>query len=473
MAAPLYRLTDPQRRTYRRYASLALPRHTSYPIAAVWSADYGPPQFEEDLRDSTRCDRPLSLYVHVPFCQQLCYYCACTKEIVPSHKRQKDDPSERFLAGLQSEAARLSRFIGSRPVEQLHLGGGTPTFLTPEQLDRLMSVLSESFSIADHAEKAVELDPRVTTAEHLQTLRRLGFSRVSVGVQDLSPYVQQAVHRVQPFEVVERCVEQARRLGFASVNFDLIYGLPFQTIESMSDTLQKTLRLAPDRIAFYRLAVIPEMFRWQNVFRPEDLPSGDLPLELNLLAINTFLDAGYAFIGLDHFARPDEALSTACENGTVQRNFQGMTTGKDLELIGLGPSAISQLDAAFAQNRKTTADWARALEEGLATQRGLRLSPDDRLRQELLQQLYSHGRVDLDDLAGRFNVSYCDVFAHELQSLAELEAEGLVQCDGAAFRLTEPLGRLLVRVVAAVFDRYLAADAYRVGLPAQKASAVG
>jgi oxygen-independent coproporphyrinogen-3 oxidase len=473
MTAPTYRLTEPQRRIYRRYASLALPRHTSYPIAAVWSADYGPAQFEEDLRDSTRNDRPLSPYVHVPFCNQLCYYCACTKEIVPSHKRRQDDPAEHFLVGLQREAARMSRFIGNRPVQQLHLGGGTPTFLTPQQLDRLMTILSESLSIADNAEKAVEVDPRVTTTEHLQTLRRLGFNRVSIGVQDFSPRVQQAVHRVQPFEVVARCVEQARALGFASINFDLIYGLPFQTIESMTDTLQKTLRLAPDRIAFYRLAVIPEMFRWQNVFRPEDLPSGDLPLELNLLAINTFLDAGYAFIGLDHFARPDEALSTACENGTVQRNFQGMTTGKDLELVGLGPSAISQFDRAFAQNHKTTADWARALEDGFATQRGLRLSPDDRLRQELLQQLYSHGRVDLDDLAGPFHICCGDAFARELESLAELEADGLVQCDGMSFRLTEPLGRLLVRVVAAVFDRYLPADAYRVGLPAQKASAVG
>ncbi len=473
MTATIYRLTESQRWTYRRYAGLALPRHTSYPIAAVWSAEYGPVQFAEDLRESAGGDRPLSLYVHVPFCNQLCYYCACTKEIVPSQRRQENDPAERVLAGLEREAARIGRLTGNRSVEQLHLGGGTPTFLTPQQLDRLMAILSRSFAVARSAEQAVELDPRVTTTEHLGTLRRLGFNRVSIGVQDFSPRVQQAVHRVQPFEMVERCVEQARELGFASVNFDLIYGLPFQTVESMADTLEKTLQLAPDRIAFYRLAVIPEMFRWQNVFRPEDLPAGDLPLELNLLAINTFQAAGYAFIGLDHFARPDEALTTACATGTVQRNFQGMTTGKDLDLVGLGPSAISQFDRAFAQNRKLTGEWADAVAEGFATQRGLRLSQDDRLRQELLQQLYSHGKVDLGDLASRFQLLWHDAFARELPALADLEADGLIERNGPAIRLTEPLGRLLVRVVAAVFDRYLPEDAYCVGLPAQKASAVG
>jgi oxygen-independent coproporphyrinogen-3 oxidase len=473
MTAPTYRLTEAQRQTYRRHASLALPRHTSYPIAAVWTTDYGPVQFAEALRDLARGDRRLSLYVHVPFCEQLCYYCACTKEIVPSHKRRQEDPAERFLAGLEREAARIGCIVGDCRVQQLHLGGGTPTFLTPAQLDRLGAILSGSFAIADAEEKAVEIDPRATTAAHLETLRGLGFNRVSLGVQDFSDRVQRAVHRVQPFDVVARCVEQARALGFTSINFDLIYGLPFQTVESMADTLEKTLLLAPDRIAFYRLAVIPEMFRWQNVFRAEDLPSADLPLELNLLAINTFLDAGYAFIGLDHFARPGEALSTACESRGVQRNFQGMTTGKNLALVGLGPSAISQFDQAFAQNHKTTADWVDALENGFATQRGLRLSEDDRLRQELLQQLYSHGKVDLDELANQFQIDWRETFDVEIESLAELEAGGLVEIEEAMIRLTEPLGRLLVRVVAAVFDRYLPADAYRVGLPAQKASAVG
>jgi oxygen-independent coproporphyrinogen-3 oxidase len=466
-----YRLTPDQRATYRRFAALALPRHTSYPIAAVWTTDYGPDQLEDDLATPARPDRPLSLYVHVPFCERLCYYCACTREIVPAARRRENDPSGPLLAGLETEAARLARLVGGRPARQVHLGGGTPTFLTPAGLRQLHETLRRHFALGADAEQAAEIDPRVTTEEHLQTLRALGFNRLSLGVQDFDPAVQKAVNRVQPFELVERCVAQARSLGFASLNFDLIYGLPFQTASSMADTLEKTLSLKPDRIAFYRLAVLPDMFRWQKAFRPDDLPGGDLPLELNLLAINKFLGAGYEFIGLDHFARPDEALAAAARAGTLQRNFQGMTTGRDLELIGLGPSAISQLDAAFAQNVKTTAGWATALAAGrLATERGMRLDAEDRLRQAVLQDLYGQGRADLAGLAGP---DWCEHFADELRALDELAEEGLVTVAGGLVELTEPLGRLLVRVVAAVFDRYLPADAYRHGLPNQQASRVG
>jgi oxygen-independent coproporphyrinogen III oxidase len=468
-----FQLTASERAVYQRHARLALPRHTSYPIASVWSPSYGPAAFRADLGQLAEAGRPLSVYVHVPFCERLCYYCACTKEIVPPTRRRASDSSDALLEGLQREADRFAEFAGRGEVHQVHLGGGSPTFLSPAHLERLWDILRHRFAIAPTAEIAVEVDPRITTLGHLQTLRNLGFNRVSLGVQDFAPQVQHAVNRVQPLEMVQRCVGWCRSLGFASLNFDLIYGLPFQTPATMADTLEKTIALGPDRIAFYRLAVIPEMFRWQNVFRQADLPAGDLPLELNLLAINRFLEAGYEFIGLDHFARADEPLARACRDGSLHRTFQGMTTGKGLDLLGLGPSAISQLDKAFAQNTKPTADWQRRVAGDFATERGLRLGRDDRLRRELLQQLYGHGTVDKRGLGEQFGIDFDEYFAAEQARLDELVEEGLVVPDGDLIRLTAPLGRLLVRVVAAVFDRYLPADAFRTGLPAQQSSRVG
>jgi oxygen-independent coproporphyrinogen-3 oxidase len=468
-----YALSTAEREVYRRYADLALPRHTSYPIAPVWTSNYRAADFRADLLSSAAEGRPLSLYVHIPFCERLCYYCACTKEIVPPARRREHDPCETLLDGLEIEASHAAAAVGAAPVHQVHLGGGSPTFLTSAQLERLWRTLTGRFPLAPGAEVAVEIDPRITSLEQLQTLRWLGFNRVSLGVQDFAPHVQRAVNRLQPFELVERLVGWCRQLGFGSINFDLIYGLPFQTPASMADTLDQTVALAPDRIAFYRLAVIPEMFRWQNTVHQADLPTGELSLELNLLAINRFLAAGYEFIGLDHFARPNEALARAREDGTLRRNFQGMTTGKQLDVVGFGPSAVSQLDSAFAQNYKTTVDWHQAVASDLATMRGLRLSADDRLRRELLQQLYGSGRVDKHALHRHFEIDFDAYFADELLRLRELEDLGLLSVKPDSLELTMPLGRLLVRVVAAVFDRYLPPTAYREGLPAHLASKVG
>lgn len=468
-----FALSAAERATYVRYAGLALPRHTSYPVVPVWRADFGPAAFADALRRSRADRRPVSLYVHIPFCEKLCYYCACTKEIVPAARRRERDPSDALLDGLEREAARLADVLGPAEFHQLHLGGGSPTFLSAAHLERLWHALSGRFTPAADAEIACEIDPRITSREQLQTLRQLGFNRISLGIQDFDPHVQRTVNRLQPIETVERVVGWCRDLGFASINFDLIYGLPFQTLASMAHTLDETIRLAPDRIAFYRLAVIPEIFRWQNTFRDVDLPAGELALDLNLLAINRFLAAGYEFIGLDHFARPGEGLEEARRGGTLQRNFQGMTTGKPLDLIGLGPSAISGLDDAFAQNHKDSGDWRQAVETDFAIARGLALSADDRLRRELLQQLYGYGEVRKRPLEARFGMTFDDTFASEQTRLADLVADGLVTVDADVIRLTPVLGRLLVRVVAAVFDRYLPPDAYKVGLPAQLASKVG
>lgn len=466
-------LTTEQRAVYRRYATLALPRHTSYPIAPMWRDEYRAADLRADLAASAGDRRPLSLYVHIPFCEKLCYYCACTKEIIPLAKRQAHDPAVSFLEGIEIEAGRLAAVLGPGDVQQVHLGGGSPTFLHVEQLERLWRILTTHFAVSPDAEIAVEIDPRITSYEQLVCLRGLGFNRVSLGVQDFAPAVQRAVNRVQSAETVERVVTWCRQLGIGSVNFDLIYGLPFQTLETMAATLETTLALAPDRVAFYRLAVIPEIFRWQNVFRPADLPAGDLPLDLNLLALERFQQAGYEFIGLDHFARPTEALAVARRQQSLHRNFQGMTTGKDLDLVGLGPSAITQLDNAFAQNHKASGDWRQALYQDLATERGLRLSSDDRLRRELMNQLYGYGTIDKAALEARFGITFDTYFASELKRLDDLAQQGLLDIEPEALRLTAPLGRLLVRVVAAVFDAYLPPHAYRDGLPAQLSSKVG
>jgi oxygen-independent coproporphyrinogen-3 oxidase len=463
-------LSHAERAIYRRYAGLALPRHTSYPIAPAWRDDYRSDEFREDLQ---RIEGPLSLYVHLPFCERLCFFCACTKEIIPAAKRREHDAAEDVLAGLADEVSHFAGALANYEVHQVHLGGGSPTFFGSDQLARLWHLLQSRFTIAPDAEIAVEIDPRITTHDQLHTLRQLGFNRVSLGVQDFAPNVQQAVNRIQPYETVAQAVAWCRELGFGSINFDLIYGLPFQTLASMADTLEKTLALAPDRIAFYRLAVIPEIFRWQNVFKPKDLPAGDLPLELNLLAINRFVQAGYEFLGLDHFARPTESLAQAHKSRTLQRNFQGMATGKQCELIGLGPSAISQLEHAFAQNWKAADKWHQAVGVGFAVERGLRLSHDDRLRRELMQQLYGYGVIEGRALATKFGIAFNEYFAEELRRIRALAEEGLVVSEDETIRLTAPLGRLLVRVVAAAFDRYLPPDSFQKGLPASQSSKVG
>ena len=473
MKGTTYRLTEAEREIYRRYAGLSLPRHTSYPIAPVWSPDFGPNDLRDGLRRLRDSGRPLSLYVHVPFCESLCYYCACTKEIVPAATRHAEDPADAYLGSLAVEAMRFADVVGAGPVRQVHLGGGTPTFLSPSQLTRLWHSLSGPFEIADDAEISVEVDPRVTTREHLGVLRDLGFNRVSLGIQDFEPEVQDAVHRTQSFEVVERCVADCRALDFSSINFDMIYGLPYQTLASMSNTLDQAIALAPDRIAFYRLAVIPEIFRWQNAFDRTDMPAGDLPLDLNLLAIDRFRGAGYVFVGLDHFAKPTDPLATALRDGSIRRNFQGMTTGAGLDILGLGPSAISELEDGFAQNAKTTADWHQAVGADFATERGLSLTADDRVRRELMRQLYGFGRIDKRSLERQFAIVFDAYFADEIERLRRFVDEGIVTDDPDAVALTEPLGRLLVRVVAALFDRYLPPDASVRGIPQREASKVG
>jgi oxygen-independent coproporphyrinogen-3 oxidase len=455
------RLTADETRTYLRFAELTLPRHTSYPTVPHWRGDWTARDLREQL--ATMAAGPVGLYVHVPFCRQLCAYCGCTREIVPDAVRAAHDPAEDFLAGLESEARALARELGKRVLAEVHLGGGTPTFLTPAQMARAFAAFAAPFALDRDVEMACEVDPRVTTVEHLRTLRGLGFRRLSVGVQDFAPEVQAAIGRRQSVEEVRRVVDAARELGFASVNFDLIYGLPHQTEASLAATLATVIALAPDRVAFFRLAVLPDLFRWQRQLRPADLPTGLASLRLMELARETFGGAGYAFVGLDHFARPHDALAQAAARGALKRDFQGMSVARSLPTLALGPSGISQSDRFFSQGDKTTKAWRAAVEaDGLSARRGLVLSADDVRRRDVLQALYANGTVDLGD-----------GFAGERAALATLAQDGLVELEGDRVTLTPRLGRLLVRVVASVFDRYLPADAWRRGLGAGRASATG
>ena len=468
-------LTARERAAYARYARLALPRHTSYPAVPFWSDAYNSEDYGADLEAGRRARKPLGLYVHVPFCEKLCFYSACTREIVPKSEFSSTGIADSFLDALESEARRLAGDAGGgdRWVHQIHLGGGTPSYLTCHQLERLVGILQQNFRIAPDGEFSVEIDARSVSLEQLATLRGLGCNRVSLGIQDFDPRVQRAVNRLQSFEVVKRVVDGCRALGIASLNFDLIYGLPFQTLNSMEDTLEKTLALGPDRVAFYRLAVIPEMFRWQKVFKPADLPSGEIPLELMLLALRCFTSEGYEFIGLDHFARPNEALAQARQARALRRSFQGMTTGRGLEVLGIGPSAISLLGNSYAQNAKDSAEWRTRVRQGYATVRGWRLSAEDQLRGELLQRLYSYGEVDTEGLEREFGVSFATHFAGELTRLRLLEEDGLIEHRAGSLGLKGLLGRLLARVPAAVFDAYLPPEAFHQGLSSPEASRVG
>lgn len=473
MTAPTYQLSPEQREIYRRFADLALPRHTSYPIAPVWRDDFSPTSYRRELERLGEAGEALSLYVHVPYCERLCYYCACTKEIIAPSVRQMRDPVPALLEGIRHEADLIGQYVRNGEVKAMHWGGGSPTFLSSPDLRALHDIFKSRFHFAADAEQAIEIDPRITTAEQLSTLRSLGFNRISLGIQDFDPAVQAAVNRIQPLETVERVITECRALGFSSINFDLIYGLPFQTLDSLRSTLDHTIRLNPDRIAFYRLALIPEIFRWQRTFVAEDLPTGEVSLDLNLLAINRLREAGYRFIGLDHFAKPAEGLSLAAREGELQRNFQGMTTHGSLSIVGFGPSAITQTGGCFVQSQKTTEEWLTALKSDLPVRRGLELSLDDQIRRELLQQLYGHGAIQKALSEEKFKINFDAYFRDELSRLRVLQDLGMIRLSASAIELTEPLGRLLSRVTASVFDKHLPPDAYLKGLPANLASKVG
>jgi oxygen-independent coproporphyrinogen III oxidase len=437
------------------------PRYTSYPTVDRFQIGFGAADYAQALERRAALARlnaapPLALYVHVPFCESVCYYCACNKIVTRRHER-----AAAYLDTLEREIAMHARALGARQrVAQLHFGGGTPTFLSDAELSRLMGALRAAFAIAPEAECSIEVDPRTADRQRLAHLRALGFGRISFGVQDFDPEVQEAVHRVQPFEQVAALMLDARALGFGSINVDLIHGLPRQTPERFARTLRRVTEIAPDRIALYGYAHLPERFKPQRRIDAAELPTGAARLAMLAQAIEAFGDAGYDYIGMDHFARADDALARAKREGRLRRNFQGYTAQPFKEdaadLIGLGVSAIGQMGAALAQNAKTLDAYTAAIDSGrFATERGLALDADDLLRQRVVMDLMCLGRLGFAEIGAAFGLpDAARHFAPELARLAPLAANGLVRITREAVEVT-PAGCYVVRVVAMAFDAHL------------------
>jgi oxygen-independent coproporphyrinogen-3 oxidase len=426
------------------------PRYTSYPTAPVWDETFGQRDLEEFYRIADTAETPVSLYMHLPFCESLCLFCACN--VVIQKDKQVLIP---YLDSLKREIARVSQFVSrEREVIQFHWGGGTPTYLEPAQLEDLFAFTRERFSFSPSAEIGVEVDPRVTTRQHFETLRKLGFNRLSMGIQDFDAQVQKTVHRIQPYEMTRDLILAARQLGFDSVNVDLIYGLPYQTAATFAGTVDKVLAIAPDRIAMFSYAHVPWLKKQQGSFQGH-LPQGLEKFRIFKVGIRKFTDAGYRYIGMDHFARPSDELAIAQCERTLHRNFQGYTTKAGADLYGMGVSAISSVGEAYAQNDRVLPQYQSAVaERGSATMRGYRLDRDDVIRRDVITKLLCHAVIRKPEIEEKFGIQFDEYFAHELAELAPMGDDGLVLLAADEIRVT-PLGRIFIRNLAMPFDRYL------------------
>ncbi|GAA3980719.1 oxygen-independent coproporphyrinogen III oxidase [Comamonas faecalis] len=437
------------------------PRYTSYPTADRFVEAFGEEQYVLALQQrkvsAVGKNTPLSLYAHIPFCESLCYYCACNK-IITKHPER----AEVYLRYLSREIDLHTAHCGvGQQVSQLHLGGGTPTFLTDEGLRDLMSMFTRSFTLVPGGEYSIEVDPRTVDEHRLAVLKELGFNRLSFGVQDFDPDVQKAVHRVQPADKVFALVESARKLGFDSVNVDLIYGLPLQTPESFNRTLEQVVQLRSDRIALYAYAHLPERFKAQRRINIADLPAPAAKVSMLARSIESFIDAGYVYVGMDHFALPDDALAVAKRQGRLHRNFQGYSTQPDCDLIALGVSAIGRVGATYSQNAKVLEDYYDAINRGrIPIARGLALTRDDLMRRAAIMALMCQGELLYEPFAQSWLVDVPQYFAAELERLKDMEQQGLVCLKPEGVQVT-PMGWFFVRGVAMVFDRYLQADRNR------------
>lgn len=437
------------------------PRYTSYPTAdrfvEAFTADQVSLALAQRREGAAAMLLPLSLYVHIPFCESLCYYCACNKIITKRHER-----GETYLRYLSREVDLHTAQLGlGQTVSQLHLGGGTPTFLTDGELRELMAMLRRSFTFAPGGEYSIEVDPRTVDATRLATLAELGFNRLSFGVQDFDPVVQKAVHRIQPAEKVFSLVESARSLGFESVNIDLIYGLPQQTPESFDRTLAQVGALRPDRIALYAYAHLPQRFKPQRRIMATELPPASAKLEMFSRSLAALQQAGYVYIGMDHFALPNDPLAVAKRQGRLHRNFQGYSTQPDCDLISLGVSAIGRVGAAYSQNAKTLEEYYDYLDQGrLPVVRGLALSRDDLVRRSVIMALMCQGQLEFESIDLAHLIDFKLYFAAELETLRGMQEQGLVELSETGIQVTA-MGWFFVRGVAMVFDRYLQADRTR------------
>jgi oxygen-independent coproporphyrinogen III oxidase len=431
------------------------PRYTSYPTADRFVEAFGADALAGWLRTrAVMPARPLSLYVHIPFCNTICYYCACNKVITRDHRKALE-----YLDYLKGEIELVAEHLEpGQSLQQLHLGGGSPTYLTSAELEHLVQMITGRFALEEGGEYGVEVDPRSTPPEKVRTLAALGFNRLSIGVQDFDPDVQRAVNRIQSFKITRACVDAAREAGFRSINLDLIYGLPQQTRETFARTLDQVLALAPDRVALYHYAHLPERFKPQRRINVVEVPPSEEKLHIMVEAIWRLTEYGYEYIGMDHFARADDDLAKAQRQGRLHRNFQGYSTRPECDLIGLGVSAISKIGPTYSQNVRSLDEYYDCLRSGrLPTARGLLLSADDLVRRSVIMALMCHFAVSKEAIESAYLTRFDDYFDRELQELKPLEQAGLVENSRDWISVT-PRGKLLVRAIAMVFDSYLRDD---------------
>ena len=424
------------------------PRYTSYPTALEFAESYGEPQFLEAV--ARYPERPLSLYVHIPFCHKLCYFCGCNKIVT-----RQQHKADQYLDALEQEILHRAPLFAGRQVSQLHWGGGTPTYLNKAQISRLMQILRSQFNFNADAEISIEVDPREIELDVLDHLRHEGFNRLSMGVQDFNKEVQRLVNREQDEEFIFALIKRARDIGFTSTNIDLIYGLPKQTPESFAFTLKRVAELSPDRLSVFNYAHLPTLFAAQRKIKDADLPTAQQKMDILQATISSLIDSGYQFIGMDHFARPDDELAVAQREGVLHRNFQGYTTQGDTDLLGFGVSAISMIGDSYAQNQKELKRYYQQVDEtGNALWRGIALTRDDCIRRDVIKALICNFRLDYAAVERAWDVDFQDYFAEDLKLLAPLAKDGLVDVDEKGIQVT-PKGRLLIRNICMCFDAYL------------------
>ncbi len=442
----------------RRY-DVTGPRYTSYPTVLHFQENLGPDRYRLQAEVSNRTARPLSLYFHIPFCDTVCFYCACNKVITRNRRR-----SSWYLESLFSEIAMQGAlFDRSRPVQQLHWGGGTPTFIGHDEMFRLMEVTRDHFALLDDdsGEYSIEVDPRAAGPDTIAELRELGFNRLSVGIQDFDSRVQAAVNRVQPKELTAATLTAAREVGFRSVSVDLIYGLPLQSVESFAKTLDDVLDFSPDRLSVFNYAHLPRMFKSQRQIRESDLPSVEIKLAILQSVIEQLTSAGYVYIGMDHFAKPDDELASAQLGGSLCRNFQGYSTHADCDLVGLGASSIGIVGSIYAQNLRDVERYGACIDRGdLAVFRGVELSQDDLIRRDIIHRLTCDFALNFDSIGRRYGVEFRECFHEELVALKDLQADGLLDLSPSGLSVL-PAGRLLIRNICMVFDAYLGSAGLR------------
>ncbi len=444
----------------RRYDQSG-PRYTSYPTAVEFTEGFDESAYSAACERGNAAGRPLSLYFHIPFCDTVCFYCACNK--IATKDRSLAPP---YLRRLHREIELQAGLVDTaRPVEQLHWGGGTPTFLSHGQMEALMAKTREQFSLApdEVGEYSIEIDPREADADTVALLRRIGFNRMSLGVQDFEPRVQAAVNRIQTEAETVAVLEAARAHGFRSISVDLIYGLPFQRVDGFLRTLERVVGFAPDRLSVFNYAHLPERFKPQRRIEAEDLPTPEVKLDILRSTIDFLTGAGYVYIGMDHFARPDDELAQAQRAGTLYRNFQGYSTHADCDLIGMGVTSIGKVDNTYGQNRRGLEDYYRDIDAGrLPVFRGIELSRDDEIRRDVITRLICNFELDIPAFESQWGLDFPGYFGAALDQLAPMAADGLLTLDPVHIRVL-PRGRLLIRNICMTFDAYLAAKTGPIG----------